>query len=277
MVRTLFSGSLLIVSLSFPYLAGAARAELAEEVNNIEIYRMASPGVVNISSVVIKYDFFYRPIPQEGTGSGVIIDEKGYIFTNNHVIQNAQTLEVTLADGSKRPASLVGIDPDNDLAVIKIDISDKKLTTIPMGSSKDLSVGQKVLAIGNPFGLGQSLTTGVISSLGRDIQTGTGAIIRNMVQTDAAINPGNSGGPLLNSRGEMIGINTAILSPTGGSVGVGFGIPVDTVRKVVPRLFSSKLSYYGIQPLVFFALVVLVLYLLWSRVAALKKTNLETK
>lgn len=268
MPRNSFPRSLFFVILLLFSLTGAAKAKTTDEANNIEIYLKAAPGVVNISSVVVKYDFFYNPIPQEGVGSGVIIDERGYIVTNNHIIEDARSLEVTLADGSKWRARLVGADPDNDLAVIKIDLPDRKLTVLSVGSSKDLKVGQKVLAIGNPFGLGQTLTTGVISSLGRSIRTGTGSIIRGVIQTDAAINPGNSGGPLLNSRGEMIGINTAIVSPTGANVGIGFGIPVDTVTSIVPRLIPGKFSFYGIRPPVFLVLIFLLFYLSWRALQA---------
>ncbi len=271
MLKRFSSRSFFIVVVSFFSLSGPTKAKTADEANNVEIYRRAGPGVVNISSVVVRHDFFYRPIPQEGIGSGVIIDKKGHIVTNNHVIKDARSLEVTLADGSKWRASLVGTDPDNDLAVIKIDIPDRELTVIPMGSSKDLEVGQKVLAIGNPFGLGQTLTTGIISSLGRSIRTATGSVIRDLVQTDAAINPGNSGGPLLNSQGEMIGINTVILSPTGANVGVGFGIPVDIVKRVVRRLISGRFLDFRIRTLVFFAVVLLIIYLSWRKVVGIKK------
>ncbi|TFG95424.1 MAG: trypsin-like serine protease [Calditrichales bacterium] len=260
------SGFLFCLVISLSLLSGPAGAKTMDEMNNIEIYRKASPGVVNISSVVVEYDFFYRPIHKEGTGSGIVIDQLGHIVTNNHVIQDSRSLEVTLSDGSKRPAVLVGTDPGYDLAVIKIDVPEGKLKAIPMGSSKDLKVGQKVLAIGNPFGFGQTLTTGVISSLQRSIQTETGSIIKDLIQTDAAINPGNSGGPLLNSKGEIIGINTMILSPTGANVGVGFGIPVDTVKQVIPRLISGRFSYYGILPLAFFALVSIIFYIFWRQV-----------
>ncbi len=263
---------LIVVTVMFYFsLAGPVRALTKDESNNIEIYRMVSAGVVNITSVVVAYDSFYRPIPKKGTGSGVIIGEEGYIVTNNHVIQNAQQLEVTLSDGDKWQAKLVGTDLNYDLAVIKIDIQDRKLPVIRMGSSGDLEVGQKVLAIGNPFGLGQTLTTGVISSLGRNIRTDTGTVLRNLIQTDAAINPGNSGGPLLNSTGEMIGINTAILSPTGANIGIGFGIPVDIVKRVAPRLIAGKFSYYGIQPLLFFALVLFLSGALWRKIVSVKR------
>ncbi len=267
-VRILTIPLIFSAALLFPLL-GKGNTITQDEANNIEVYQRVSPGVVNIVSTVVKYDFFYNPVPQKGTGSGAIIDEKGYIITNSHVIQNAQSLEVTLADGSKWPAELIGSDQDSDLAVVRIKAPPEKISVIPMGDSSNLWVGQKVLAIGNPFGLGQTLTTGIISSLGRNIRTGTGSIIRNLIQTDAAINPGNSGGPLLNSKGQMIGINAAILSPTGANVGVGFAIPVDTVKNVTPRLISGKFSYFGLKPLVFFGAVTLFFYLLWRRASPL--------
>jgi putative serine protease PepD len=263
-----FSTTLIFFVALFSSPLGNAKAITRDEANNMEVYQRVSSGVVNIVSVVVKYDFFYNPFPQKGTGSGAVIDEKGYIITNSHVIHNARSLEVTLADGSKWPAELMGSDPDNDLAVIRIKAPPEKISVIPMGDSSNLRVGQKVLAIGNPFGLGQTLTTGIISSLGRNIRTGAGSIIRNMIQTDAAINPGNSGGPLLNSKGEMIGINAAILSPTGASVGIGFAIPVDTVKNVTPRLISGKFSYSGLKPLVFYGAVILFFYLIWRRTIA---------
>jgi len=165
-------------------------------------------------------------------------------LTNHHVVANAQKLEVTLADGSKWPAKLIGSDPDNDLAVIKIDAPKEKLKVILLGDSKNLRIGQKVLAIGNPFGLERTLTTGVISSLGRTIRSDAGYLIEDVIQTDAAINPGNSGGPLLNSEGEIIGINSAIISPSGGNVGIGFAIPVNTAKRVVPELISKGYVSY---------------------------------
>jgi len=253
-----------IMLLSF--LTGRIEAKTVDEINNIEVYRKTSPGVVNISSVVVEYDFYYRPIPKEGTGSGVIIDELGHIVTNNHVIKDSQRLEVTLYDGSKARAILVGTDPGYDLAVIKINVPGKKLNVIPWGNSKDLKAGQKVLAIGNPFGFGQTLTTGIVSSLKRSIKTGSGAIIKHVVQTDAAINPGNSGGPLLNSKGEVVGINTMILSPTGSNVGVGFSIPVNTVKKIVPGLVSGRSSLYGMLPLAIFGLALVIFRVFWRQV-----------
>lgn len=219
-------------------------AETEDEENNISIYRRAGPGVVNITSVVVERDFFLNPIPREGAGSGSIIDSAGHILTNHHVIQDSTKLEVTLSDESKWPARFVGADPDNDLAVIKIDVPKEKLTVIPMGDSSQLQVGRKVLAIGNPFGLGQTLTTGVISSLGRSIRSGAGILIQDVIQTDAAINPGNSGGPLLDSTGKIVGINSAIISPTGASVGIGFAVPVNTAKRIVPELIEKGYVSY---------------------------------
>ncbi len=215
-----------------------------DEKNNIAVYEKVADGVVNIISITIQMDFFFNPFPTQGSGSGSIIDLKGHILTNHHVVANSQKLEVTLADGSKWPAKPVGSDPDNDLAVIKIDAPKEKLKVIPMGDSKNLRIGQKVLAIGNPFGLERTLTTGVISSLGRTIRSDAGYLIEDVIQTDAAINPGNSGGPLLNSEGEIIGINSAIISPSGGSVGIGFAIPVNTAKRVVPELISKGYVSY---------------------------------
>jgi S1-C subfamily serine protease len=211
-----------------------------DEQNNIDIYKKYSQSVVNIASTVLARDFFLRPFPVEaGTGSGAMIDTKGNIVTNFHVVEpslspNGGELEVTLADKSKYKAMIVGVDPSNDLALIKIDAPQSKLRPIPIGTSGGLLVGQKVLAIGNPYGLEGTLTTGVISALGRSIEAENRRIIENIIQTDAAINPGNSGGPLLNRSGEIIGINAAIVSPSNsGNVGIGFAIPADTVRRVV--------------------------------------------
>ena len=215
-----------------------------EERNNIAVYEKVADGVVNVTSIAMQLDFFFNAFPTQGSGSGSIIDTKGHILTNHHVVADAQKLEVTLADGSKWPAKLVGSDPDNDLAVIKIDVPKEKLKIISMGDSKNLRIGQKVLAIGNPFGLQRTLTTGIISSLGRTIRSEVGTLIEDVIQTDAAINPGNSGGPLLNSDGEIIGINSAILSPSGGSVGIGFAIPVNTAKRVIPELLSKGYVTY---------------------------------
>jgi len=240
---SIFAWSLLFsVVLSLPTWEASALTE--EEENNIRVYRSAAPGVVNITSIVLERDFFLRLIPREGAGSGAIIDPRGYILTNNHVIKDARRIEVTLLDGSKWRGKLVGADPENDLAVIRIDAPESKLHPLPLGSSKDLQVGQKVLAIGNPFGLGVTLTTGVISSLGRSIRSETGGLMEDLIQTDAAINPGNSGGPLLDSEGRIIGINTAIISPSGGSVGIGFAVPVDTAKRIIPDLIEKGYVSY---------------------------------
>jgi len=216
-----------------------------DEKNNIAVYEKVADGVVNVTSTAIQMDFFFNAFPTQGSGSGSIIDTRGHILTNHHVVANAQKLEVTLADGSKWPAKLIGSDPDSDLAVIKIDAPNEKLKVIPIGDSKNLRIGQKVLAIGNPFGLERTLTTGVISSLGRTIRSGVGTLMEDIIQTDAAINPGNSGGPLLNSEGEIIGINSAIVSPSGGSVGIGFAIPVNTAKRMVPELLSKGYVTYS--------------------------------
>ncbi len=235
--------SFLILFITF-LSVGKAFSITEDEKNNIAVYEKVADGVVNVTSIAMQMDFFFNAFPTQGSGSGSIIDMKGHILTNHHVVANAQKLEVTLADGSKWPAKLVGSDPDNDLAVIKIEAPKEKLKVIPMGDSKNLKIGQKVLAIGNPFGLQRTLTTGIVSSLGRTIRSEVGTLIEDVIQTDAAINPGNSGGPLLNSEGEIVGINSAIISPTGGSVGIGFAIPVNTAKRVAPELISKGYVTY---------------------------------
>lgn len=211
----------------------------ADEANNIEIYKQVSPAVVNITSTTVSFDFFFDAIPRQGTGSGSIIDENGNILTNYHVIEGARLLEVTLSDKSKFKAKVVGTDPSNDLAIIKIEPGKKHLQKVHLGSSANLQVGQKVLAIGNPFGFEGTLTTGIISSLHRSIRAENEKLIDDIIQTDAAINPGNSGGPLLNAAGEQIGINTAIISPAGGSVGIGFAVPINTAKSIIPDLMTE--------------------------------------
>ena len=204
---------------------------------------MVSPGVVNITSTVVEYDYYYRPYATEGsTGSGCVLDTDGNILTNYHVIQASESLEVTLSDATKYHAKVVGVDKQNDLAVIRIaDAPKERLHPIALGDSNALSVGQKVLAIGNPLGLQNTLTIGIVSSLGRRIQTESGDLVDNVIQTDAAINPGNSGGPLLNTAGEMIGINTLIFSIRGGgNIGIGFAIPANTIRRVASELIREK-------------------------------------
>lgn len=210
-----------------------------DERNNSEVYRASSPSVVNITSTTLVRDWF-RYYPQEGTGSGSILDAEGHILTNFHVIQGAQKLDVALANEHHYEAKIVGTDPDNDLAVIKINAPRESLRPIPFGDSKDVFVGQKVLAIGNPFGLDRTLTTGIVSGLSRPLRSEfTGRLIEGgVIQTDASINPGNSGGPLLDSRGRMIGINTMIYTPSGGSVGIGFAVPVETAKRLLPDLLT---------------------------------------
>lgn len=213
----------------------------SDEMENISLYEKYNESVVNITTEVLGINWFLEPVPQSGgSGSGSIIDERGYVLTNNHVVDKAYKLYVSLADGSRYEAKLVGADPESDLAVIKFTPeAGKKLKTIPFGTAKNLKVGQKVLAIGNPFGLERTLTAGIISGLGRPVQENDTTILQNTIQTDASINPGNSGGPLFNTRGEMIGINTMIYSPSGGSVGIGFAIPIDTAIRVVPQLIKN--------------------------------------
>lgn len=232
-----------VICLSWSGFHVTACALTEDERNNIDVYDRVAPGVVNISSTVLEHDFFFNIVPRQGAGSGSIIDPRGYILTNHHVIEDATKLEVTLANGKKYGAKLIGSDPDVDLAVLKIEAKRQDLTVIPMGTSESLKVGQKAIAIGNPFGLGQTLTTGVISSVGRTIKSSNGALVDAIIQTDASINPGNSGGPLLDSSGRMIGITTAIFSPTGASVGIGFAIPVDTAKRVLNDLIEK--GYYA--------------------------------
>ncbi|HSI60394.1 MAG TPA: trypsin-like peptidase domain-containing protein [Ideonella sp.] len=222
--------------------AVAPRGALAaDELNNIAVFKAASPAVVNITVLGLERDLFSLNVQQvpRGTGTGFVWDDKGHIVTNFHVIQDANAARVTLADQSSYRAELVGAFPDRDLAVLKIDVPRGKLPAIPLGSSRDLQVGQKVYAIGNPFGLDQTLTTGIVSALNRDIEAVTRRRIRGAIQTDAAINPGNSGGPLLDSAGRLIGVNTSIYSPSGASAGIGFAIPADEVNRIVPRLIRD--------------------------------------
>ncbi len=220
-----------------------------EEQSTTELFRAASPSVVHITTEAVRrsvFDMDVMRIPQ-GMGTGFVWDKAGHIVTNYHVIQGADIATVALADHSTWPAKLVGASADKELVVLKIDAPPEALKPVTIGYSSDLEVGLKVFAIGNPFGLDQSLTTGIISALGREIKSSSGRPIRNMIQTDAAINPGNSGGPLLDSQGYLIGVNTAIFSPTGLSAGIGFAIPVDTVRRVVPQLIQhGKLVLPGL-------------------------------
>ena len=219
-----------------------SRGELwSDEKSTIALFRQASPAVVNITAIGVERDLFTLNLYQipQGTGSGFVWDRNGNVITNFHVIQNADAAQVTLADQSNWKARVVGVAPDKDLAVLRIDAPSNRLQPIPIGTSKDLQVGQSVFAIGNPFGLDQTLTTGVISALNREIESITRRPIQGVIQSDAAINPGNSGGPLLDSAGRLIGVNTAIYSPSGASAGIGFAIPVDIVNRIVPELIRS--------------------------------------
>jgi S1-C subfamily serine protease len=219
----------------------AERGDLtAAEKSVTALFEEATPSVVYITSVALRRDFFRFNVMEipSGTGTGFVWDDRGNIVTNFHVIRDASRAEVTLADGSNWEATLVGYAREKDLAVLHIDAPRSRLQSIRIGTSSDLKVGQTVLAIGNPFGFDQTLTTGIVSALGREIDSTDGVPIRDVIQTDAAINPGNSGGPLLDSAGRLIGVNTAIVSPSGGYAGVGFAIPVDTVNWVVPQLIA---------------------------------------
>lgn len=226
-------GPLVVAALGH---AALAAQDLERQV--MQVFERAGPGVVNITTRSISYDFFLRPIPQEGSGSGFVYDRAGHIVTNFHVIEGARELYVTFDDETRVPASVVGFDPSNDLAVIRVDVAAEVLNVIPLGDSDKLRVGRFVVAIGNPFGLQQTLTTGVVSSLGRVIQSPDGRFIGEIIQTDAAINPGNSGGPLLDLQGNVIGLNSAIISPSRASAGIGFAIPSSTLERVVPELIE---------------------------------------
>jgi S1-C subfamily serine protease len=242
------------------YSTSARSAGLLEdEQNNIEIYNNTNKAVVYITTVTMQYTWFYEAVPQEGTGSGVIIDQQGHVLTNYHVVRGADKIGITLADGTQVEGRITGSDPENDLAVVQFDPRGKVLTTIPFGNSLALKVGMKVLAIGNPFGLDRTLTRGVVSGLARPLQTEDGYLIRETIQTDAAINPGNSGGPLLNSHGELIGINSAIKSPSGASAGIGFAIPVNTARRVAEELIrygAVRRGWIDIDPVQLFPALV---------------------
>ncbi len=232
----------LFISMTAEPRSVTARGELAEtERNSIDVFDQSSPSVVFITTSQRVMDFWTRNIfnVERGTGSGVLWDEHGHLVTNNHVIDQASEANVRLIDGRSYKAVLIGSSPAHDLAVLRINVPFNLPPAIPIGTSNDLKVGQKVLAIGNPFGLDHTLTTGVVSALDRSIEAEKGGTIDHLIQTDAAINPGNSGGPLLDSAGRLIGINTAIFSPSGAYAGIGFAVPVDTVNRVVPQLIAK--------------------------------------
>ena len=213
----------------------------ADEQGTIDVFGKFSRSVVHVTSLATRRNQMTLDVTEipQGVGSGFVWDQDGHIVTNFHVVQEGDRASVTLNDGSTYPATIVGAAPDKDLAVLHIDAPPQKLLPLPVGQSANLKVGQKVLAIGNPFGLDQTLTTGVISGLGREIKSVTQRPIYDVIQTDASINPGNSGGPLLDSAGRLIGINTAIYSPSGANAGIGFAVPVDTINTIVPQLLKS--------------------------------------
>ncbi len=234
----------LAIALAGLMASAPAWALTGDEENSVSIYRRLNAGVVNITNRAVAYDFFFNPIPSNSSGSGFILDSQGHILTNHHVVQGAQRLEVSLSDGSKWIAKLVGADPVTDLAVVQIKASPETMTVLPLGDSSTMQVGQKVLAIGNPFGLEHSLSAGIVSSMRKFVKTGA-TEIEDVIQTDAAINPGNSGGPLLDSEGRVIGINTAIFTPSGGNVGIGFAIPVNTAKRVVADILTRGYVIYA--------------------------------
>ncbi len=208
-----------------------------DERNSISVYQSRNKAVVNITTEVLAYTWFFEPVPREsGVGSGSVIDTRGYILTNYHVIENANRVFVTFWDKTKVEGEIIGIDIENDLSVLKVESMPSSTGVIPLGKSEGLQVGQKVLAIGNPFGLDRTLTTGIVSGIERPVRSSRNIVIQNMIQTDASINPGNSGGPLLNRKGQLIGVNTMIYSPSEGSVGIGFAVPSATARRIVPDL-----------------------------------------
>ena len=241
----------LVLALNFVPANGVSRLSIDEQ-ENIRIYEKSSRAVVNISNIAVNYDFFYRAIPAEsGSGTGFIIGESGIIVTSYHVVENASKLVVTLSNNSQWPGKLIGADPNNDLAIVRIQAPVDSYDVLEFSNSNDIVVGQKVLALGNPFGLRQTLTTGIISALGRTIAAKNGRKIEGIIQTDAAINPGNSGGPLLDSEGKVIGINTAIIG-SAGSVGIGFAVPSNTALRILPDLLEYgyvRRPWLGIEPI----------------------------
>ena len=241
----------LVLALNFVPANGVSRLSIDEQ-ENIRIYEKSSRAVVNISNIAVNYDFFYRAIPAEsGSGTGFIIGESGIIVTNYHVVENASKLVVTLSNNSQWPGKLIGADPNNDLAIVRIQAPVDSYDILEFSNSNDIVVGQKVLALGNPFGLRQTLTTDIISALGRTIAAKNGRKIEGIIQTDAAINPGNSGGPLLDSEGKVIGINTAIIG-SAGSVGIGFAVPSNTALRILPDLLEYgyvRRPWLGIEPI----------------------------
>ena len=247
------AGDEFVMQTNTPVLkvASASSGYTQDEAQNIAVYEKCNEAVVNITTQAMAYNWFWEPVlTSSGSGSGSIIDKRGYVLTNVHVIENASVITISLADGSSYEGTVVGKDVESDIAVLKFTPpAGVELKTISFGDSDSLKVGQKVIAIGNPFALERTMTTGIVSGLGRPIQESENVIIRNMIQTDAAINPGNSGGPLLDSQGRMIGINTIIYSSSGTSSGVGFAVPVSTARRVVGDLINYGKVNRGVMML----------------------------
>jgi S1-C subfamily serine protease len=235
--RSVPAGAAVAVTPPPPLPADLLKQADADEQINIRVYAAVNRGVVNITSTT-ETDGLFGEETSSGTGSGFVIDRQGHVLTNFHVVEGAESLQVTLFDGSTEDAEVVGLDPSNDVAVIRIQVPAEKLTPVPLGDSSRLLVGQKVLALGNPFGLERTLTAGIISSLDRSLKAKNGRTIKGIIQTDAAINPGNSGGPLLNSRGEVIGMNTAIYSQVGQSAGIGFAVPINSIQRILKPLIE---------------------------------------
>jgi S1-C subfamily serine protease len=239
----LVSTALASIILSQPSLSAPdyLSFQTEDEANNIEIFSEASPSVVYVTNTtLVRTSPFSRNVQEipQGAGTGFVWDESGLIVTNYHVVQGANRVMIRLQDQSSWEAEIIGVAPDKDLALLKIDAPEEHLIPLPLGDSAELQVGRKVIAIGNPFGLDTTLTVGVVSALGREITSLTNRTIRDVIQTDASINPGNSGGPLLNSLGQLVGVNTQIISPSGANAGIGFAIPVNTVRRVIPQLME---------------------------------------
>jgi S1-C subfamily serine protease len=225
------------VRVPVQYVA-ATTGSLADEQNNIEVYERVNKSVVYITTITLEYSYFFEAMPQEGTGSGIIIDTEGHVLTNYHVVKGADQLRITLSDGTELEGKVTGTDPENDLAVVKFDPKGRVVVPVTFGSSSNLKVGQKVLAIGNPFGLDRTLTTGIISALGRPLQnTEENTVIRSAIQTDAAINPGNSGGPLIDTSGTVVGVSTAFAE---GAQGIFFAIPINIAKPIMAQAVAGE-------------------------------------
>jgi putative serine protease PepD len=247
------------VLLAWTLPVGAAALTSGEQ-NTITVYEKVAPSIVNITTAVCEQEFFFCSIPTgSNSGSGIVLKEDGTIVTNYHVVSDAQRIQVTLSDGRQKKAEIVASSPREDLAIIRTESVESPLKPIVFGDSDRLEVGEKVLAIGNPFGLGQTLSLGVVSMTGRNIRN-DGMILRNLIQTSAAINPGNSGGALVNSAGELVGMNTAILSPTGTNVGIGFAIPANRIKHVVPNLLNVWGKWLG------WIIAILLVYWMFRRI-----------